>query len=575
MTFVHTTTGSYKNLTLVGSGSGADLSSYIKAYPSSEIGKTPGRDVIFDNYYLTFASNSTFTAVNRVMTFTHNFRWVFLSNVITNFTDVVVRRTGSNWGNDWYENRNVTFNWTNVTYSLDSFDGRSDFFANGDNNYNFDNVTLINHGNTLNVCHFQMDGTCSGLTIINKNTGGFIFEPGANEADGVQTINGLTLKGVDKIYGGQSCDGKLVIKDLDWDENLWQIYIKNVDFVFINPKKPTGWQGYSFFEITAYFLEKHTYNLSLIDEDGLPIVGAKVRLWNNVLSEALYEGTTDSNGLIPEVEVKTAEITTEITLTEFTNFKLRIASYEYFLFSGMKALQGGPISEQITLIKDPFVEESAAVAAAYPTQDTAVKAYSHLKAILCETFSNETETIVTLDNGRLDCRNLDLVINDGTGPATLVGNTLTLNVVGNVSYDITANTVTIADTLTTTGYIIDSVNDSEGRITLPTGYDTVTLHSDEDSANAGTIETDVPTVSNNRVRYNSASFGGLTVYLRITNSTEYKIPLIAPQIIPSVPGLRDFIAGSFGEDAQIKAVYDKLNEMFDHTRASNPAVTDP
>jgi hypothetical protein len=575
MTFVHTTTGIYKNLTLVGSGTDDDLSSYIKAYPSFEIGKTPGRDVIFDNYYLTFASNSTFTAVNRVMTFTDNFRWVFLSNVIINFTDVVVRRTGLKWGHDWYEDRNVTFNWTNVTYSLDSFNGRSDFFANGDNNYDFDNVTLINHGNTLNVCHFQMDGACSGLTIINKNTGGFIFEPGANEADGVQTINGLTLKGVDKIYGGQSCDGKLVIKDLDWDKTLWQIYIKNVDFVLINPKKPTGWQGYSFFERTASFLEKHTYNLSLIDEDDLPIVGAKVRLWNNVLSEILYEGTTDSNGSIPEVEVTTGELTTDPTLTTHANFKLRIMDYDHYIFPGTKALQSSPIDEQITLVKDPFVTANKAIAAAYPTQDTAVKAYSHLKAILCETFSNETETIVTLDNGRLDCRNLDLVINDGTGPATLVGNTLTLNVVGNVSYDITANTVTIADTLTTTGYIIDSVNDSEGRITLPTGYDTVTLHSDEYSANAGTIETGVPTVSNNRVRYNSTTFGGLTVYLRITNSTEYKIPLIAPQVIPSIPGVHNFIAGSFGEDAQIKLVYDKLNVILDHTKASNPAVTDP
>ena len=108
-----------------------------------------------------------------------------------------------------------------------------------------------------------------------------------------------------------------------------------------------------------------------------------------------------------------------------------------------------------------ITEQNKAVSAAYTTQETPRKAYDQLKSILVDNYSGEAETLVSRDANTLDAKALNVTIDgSGSGPATLVGSTLTLNAstfVGNIT---TTGTVTLQNGATVTGGVIDSNGDS-------------------------------------------------------------------------------------------------------------------
>ncbi len=123
----------------------------------------------------------------------------------------------------------------------------------------------------------------------------------------------------------------------------------------------------------------------------------------------------------------------------------------------------GTLSLPWTLFADSLITQTTkATAAAYTTQETAAKAYDQLKSILYDNYDGESETYVTRSGTTLDCHALDVVVNGtGSGPATIVGNTLTLNALSFDGRIVTTGTITFTNGASATLGYSDSTGSTD------------------------------------------------------------------------------------------------------------------
>jgi len=176
--------------------------------------------------------------------------------------------------------------------------GRSDFFNNGNYTFNFEDVTFSGYGDA-DYLHFQTNTTLNNITINTVN--GLNFEPGARLNGETEIINNLKLRGVNRFVGGSGANGDFKSFNMDWDALDWNFEQRNIDFFFVNPKKPIGWTGYS--GNANRVKEYYTHDVSLTDENLAPLANLNTLLYNNTSAVFDYNLTTDAIGTILTQEV--------------------------------------------------------------------------------------------------------------------------------------------------------------------------------------------------------------------------------------------------------------------------------
>jgi len=281
-----------------GTQTGDDLRAYILANPAFNIGTITDNDIKF-NAELVINNNANFTDNNAVYHFPNFFRYIPEADCTVTFTDVMIHYTGSRKHHSY--NRAYTANFTRVFYLQGVTANRSDFFNNGAYTFNMNDVTLVSYG-ASDFLHFQTDQTLNNITIVNAQ-GGLSFEPGARNAGEVEIINNLKLSGVTRIVGGSGANGDFKTYDMDWDATDWNFSTgRNVDYFFVNPIKPLGWIGYSGVD-AARAKEFYTHDVTITDEDLVPLQNITTLLFNNADNLFDYNLETDAFGQLPTQEI--------------------------------------------------------------------------------------------------------------------------------------------------------------------------------------------------------------------------------------------------------------------------------
>lgn len=424
-------------ITISGTETGDALRAYMVA---NSLHQVIGRDIIFTGVgavgsanEILFQTGSSLTDSNSSWTFRDGYRWNFQSSGVTlTFTGMVLRRTGNNWGNDWYNNIGFNAVWDNVRFQLDTFSGRSDFFTNATFGFDLTNCNFTNYGDSLNVMHFVSASTVSDITITNNNTGTFIFEPGTANVNDTVTLNRFKLIDVSDIFGAVVGNGTAELNDLDWDALTWSVRKRTNKFEFINPIKPSGWLQYSVpFAESGTVKEFYTHDVLVRDEFNVAVQGTRVLLTRSVADggATVYDETTDVQGQIPTQNVLTVDnLTASTTVTSYTDFRFSLIDYNYQFTESVKALQDGAIDEVAISISDPLVTElDSAVTATYTNVNSAQELYDSAKLDYVDNYVREESRIT---------RNGDQIV--------LGTKTLTLDSTAANGYDKTTDTAKVS-----------------------------------------------------------------------------------------------------------------------------------
>ena len=282
-------------LTITANVMGDQLRTFVIANPAS--GTVVNNDIEF-NVHLRVNANQSLTDNNAVYHFTGDHRFEPRNNCTVTFTDVMIHYSGT--AKSHSSNQQYTANYTRLFYLQGVTSGRSDFFNNGDYTFNMSDVTLVSYGDS-DFLHFQTAETLNNITIVNAQ-GGLNFEPGARNAGEVETINNLKLIGVTRMVGGSGSNGDFKTYDMDWDATNWNFSKRNVDFFFVNPIKPAGWTTYSGGS-TLNVKEYYTHDVSITDEDLIPLQNITTLLFNNADNLFDYNLDTDALGQLPTQEI--------------------------------------------------------------------------------------------------------------------------------------------------------------------------------------------------------------------------------------------------------------------------------
>ncbi len=375
--------GARASIIISGTQTGDDLRAFIIANPST--GTVVNQDITF-NAELVINNNATFTDNNAVYHFPDVFRYSPRNNATVNFTDITLHYSGNQKLHSY--NRAYTANFTRVFYLQGVTTGRSDFFNNGNYTFNMDNVTFVSYG-ASDFLHFQTNTTLNNITITNAN-GGLNFEPGARLAGETETINGLKLQGVSRIVGGSGSQGDFKTFDMEWDATNWNFIPRNVDFFFVNPKKPTGWTGYSGGG-TLPVQEFYTHDITVTDTNLNPLNGLTVTLYNINGNSFDYTETTDVQGKIPRQEVLRIDNTVSLNFDRGLS-TIVIPNYLKNYYAVNKDFNQ-PIVDNIIITDDTFISE---------TNTATVGAYTGINI-------DHTAKTITISGNRTLCEVYDFI----------------------------------------------------------------------------------------------------------------------------------------------------------------------
>jgi hypothetical protein len=373
---IHSAISGTTDIVITGVENGTTLRTYINAHTSC--GEVDGNTITF---YGVLTVNGTLTDSNSNYIFRstggHKSRLDWNSTGVMNFTDMVIRYTqeGANvalnyggGGSDRY-----TANWTRVTF-IQGTSGRSDFFNNGNYHFNFKDVSLISYG-TGDFMHFQSNDTLRDISIIGVHNN-LNFEPGGRGAADVETIINLKLRGVSKIVGAQSGQGRLRIENLDWDKNQWEFSERSIKTDLINPIKPLG--GISYTGDVDNVREYYTHNVRVLDEDRNPISGVKVNLYCNSNTSNEYYRITNVNGEIPRYEVLHC-FNSPAKNTTRSSWRLIVCDYLHSYYNQFRNFNH-KIDEDILLFRDEALTETDVTKVqAYTKIGTAAELYDYAK----------------------------------------------------------------------------------------------------------------------------------------------------------------------------------------------------
>ncbi len=454
-----TITNSGIDITVSGTETGDALRSYMV---SNSVGTIVGRNIEFPgdgsgsppSGEITFNTGTTFTDSNSSWHFYDGYRWNFQSaGVVLNFTDMTIQRSGSKWGNDFYNDLGFEANWENVQYLMNSLTQRSDFFSNGPFTFNLDGVKFINYASVkVNVLHFQSAATIRNIQIVNRSTSTFIFEPGGPTVSDTQHIIGILLDDVQQIYYGQSAAGGLIIEDLTWELLTWTVRKRGGDVEFLNPIHPSGWLGYSIDsedDDLGSLEERYTHDIKVVDEDNTAIVGATAILYRSDDSTEVYNEQTIAGGVLASgtEEVRTAyNATTVLTVTYYSSFLFYLYKYGYSVVASTKELQDGQINEVVISVTDSVITETNKTTVdAYTTIDDAFELYDRAAAFLDDNFGTYRSLLVGRSGSQIELGSLDLVIDatagtdfayNGTDTITIKSSAFTGGAIGTGQVDV-------------------------------------------------------------------------------------------------------------------------------------------
>ncbi len=375
--------GARPNLIIQGSQTGDDLRTFIQANPTA--GSVVNNDITF-NAELIIDTNATFTDDNAVYHFPNIFRYAPRANATVNFTDITLHYSGTAKSHSF--NRAYTANFTRVFYLQGVESGRSDFFNNGNYTFNMDNVTFVSYGNS-DFLHFQTNTTLNNITITNAR-GGLNFEPGARLAGETEIINGLKLEGVTRMVGGSGSQGDFKTFDMEWDATNWNFSPRNVDFFFVNPKKPVGWTGYSGGG-TLPVQEFYTHEVTVTDSNLNPLSNINITLYNSDSGSFDYSETTNISGQIPKQEV--LRIDNTVSLNFNRGLSVLVAPNYLKNYYAVSRDFSQPIIDNIIITEDEFISE---------TNTATVATYSGINI-------NHVAKTVTISGNRNLCELYDFI----------------------------------------------------------------------------------------------------------------------------------------------------------------------
>jgi len=330
---------------------------------------------------------------------------------VINFTDVSIRYQGNEKGGGFSRPHTTNFTRVNWTQGLDY--GRNDFFNNGEYTHNWEDVSITGFGDN-DYMHFQTAQTLNNITVTyagDRADGGLNFEPGARNAGESMTINNLTLKGVNKIVGGQLAEGAFINRNMKWDALTWRFDCRAVTFRNINPIKPDGWLGYyiSAEHWRILLFEYYTHDLKVVKENNAPVAGAEVILYKNSgfeETDKAYTQVTDLDGLIPQQEVLTFN-----DYIAYEDFELRVLSYTQNIGTGTRSLQNGQIDESLFIQTDQSLTEfDKSIVDSNREANNANEVYDALKAYLVDNYEGESAPLVTRSGNDLDFGSYDVKI---------------------------------------------------------------------------------------------------------------------------------------------------------------------
>ena len=203
-----------------------------------------------------------------------------------------------------------------------------------------------------------------------------------------------------------------------------------------------------------------------------------------------------------------------------------------------------------------ITESDSSIVSAYTTTDNLNMLYDRSMLHLIQNASLSFTKLITRAG---DAGSFDIDIDKNASSAfAFNGTKITIksdNFTGNLK---TTGTVSLLNGSTNTGIIQDANGDSKASITLPTGFDTVTLHTTQENADSGVSAVFTGT----QVRYQSSTCGGQTLWLRLTSSTIGDgNELILKQQVPTEPGSYNFSAAAFSENQQIQAMIVQLDHL--------------
>jgi len=236
-----------------------------------------------------------------------------------------------------------------------------------------------------------------------------------------------------------------------------------------------------------------------------------------------------------------------------------------------------------TLFDDPNVSQTdKSIVDAYTELNTLDELYDILVAWKVDNVADEFPTVNTMlatGNGKeLDLGSLNLVVDATATDALAVNtstNTITIKATTLVAGSkftslITTGTITLLNDAEITATYFDSTFDSVATIGLPTGYDTASVHATKQDADDGTNALYTGTT----IRYNSSQYGGQTLYIRISSSSDSNKESFAAQPVPLIAGEHPFNVLAFGEDVQLKAIQEKQIEIEDKIDTLTGTSTD-
>ncbi len=253
---------------------------------------------------------------------------------------------------------------------------------------------------------------------------------------------------------------------------------------------------------------------------------------------------------------KNADETDDLVDTRVIQYNRQISAQNNVSLRGLNRLE-----LNFALIPDSNITEpSKAVADAYTELETSKKVYDRAKCYLIDNYEGQTEVIVSLIGETLNLGDYNLVVDDQATEAFAVsGETITIKA-SNFTSNVTSNrTVTSINGATISGSISDSNGDSNLTATVPTGYE----NDIEVYTNQADAQSQTNAVANgSSFRYSSSSFGGLTLWFRMTQEDGSFI--IENYIVPASAGNYEVSLVVTSENSAlgaIKAVTDKLDAM--------------
>ena len=555
MAFSHDST----MITIIGAENGDALRSYMLA---NSLESVNDRDITLSTRRLLINSGATLTD-NNAMYVVSGANADITNNGTINFSNVIYRVSG-----DTTSIRALGLgvgavnNFSDSFYVINADEGnRVDFFSNTGRLDNFSNTSLVHTG--FGFMHLY--GTSGSKNAYNGVTavvsGGIVIEH-ADFTDCVfdfpagALFNDKADSGVPNVY-----------TRLSWNRTTWNFGRNGAagGAKFIDPIKPPGWTAY-----TGASLDKveevFTHNLLLQDDAGNPIQGAEIRLTNNTTSVAEYDVSTAADGTITEQEVVTFPFSQNVY---YDDFSLGVWSYGKQIKSESRPFSttGSPIDETVILLTDGLVtEQNQATVQAYTESENSKKAYdlSHNHAI--ENKLNEVPA--TLVGNTYNARTYNLVI-DANAIQTFAfdGSTITIKASTFKGDITTTGTVTLINGASIIGGIADANGDSNLTVTVPTGYENdVDVYTSQSNAENQANQV----AGGSSFRYQSALFGGQTMWFRMTQSDGSFI--IENYLFPAEAGNYSISLVVTSENAalgSIKAVTDKLDSMLEVVGGNN------